>query len=104
MLQHPPGPNVVCSDEVRDRIHIVTAPSGKRNLPKVQIVGNPEVRDRRQAVLIDGIPEAELSGYPSIEPLQYRMASAARRRGDKNEKFARLPMLDELDIVRVRSV
>src|SRR5690625_6389807 len=64
-------------DEVRDRIHIVTAPSGKRNLPKVQIVGNPEVLERRQAVLIDGIPEAELSGYPSIEPLQYRKAVAA---------------------------
>ena len=45
-----------------------------KQLPKVEVVCNAEIGKRSQAMLVNGIPEPELSGYASVEPFTDRQA------------------------------
>ena len=56
------------------------------------------VHERREPLLIDRIPEAQLGGDSIVEPVQQREAVASLRRRGKSQKFSRLDVLEKLPI------
>jgi hypothetical protein len=50
-------------------VMMLVTPSTSYPLPEVQVVGDAVVGERGEAVLVDGVPEAELGGDPVVEPV-----------------------------------
>ena len=48
-----------------------------------------EVQERREALLVDGVPEPQLGGDAIVEPVQDRQAVAALGRGGEAEQLDR---------------
>ena len=83
-----PGPGVVGGVDVAQRFDVVALTAPPRHRLQVEAVMDAVVRERRQPVLLDGIPESELGGDPVVEPLQDGPAVGAFRRRRQTQQFA----------------
>jgi hypothetical protein len=56
------------------------------------------VDEGRQALLVDGVPQAQLSGDPTAEQLHHRQPIAALRRGGEAEQLPWLEVIEQAPV------
>ncbi len=87
LLEDALGPDVGAGDDVRERPLVVPPASPPRDLPEVEGVGDAVVGERREAVLVDGVPEPELGGDAVVEPVEHGQAVAPLGRGREPQQL-----------------
>ena len=84
--EHLPGPGIVRRQQVRQPLDVVAPTAPPWNLPQIETVVDAVVGERRQALLVDGVPQPKLGGDSIVEPVQQRETVAAlRRRGEPQQ-------------------
>ncbi len=87
LLDDEPGPGVGAGVGVAERLDVVAAASAPRDVAQVEAVVDAEVEERRQVLLVDGVPEPQLGGDAVVEPVEDRQAVAALGRGGEAEQL-----------------
>ena len=95
LRENGPGPGVRRREDVREAVDVVSAASLPGDLAEVQAVVDPVVGERREPVLIDRVPEAELGRDSVVEPLEHRESVAAFRCGGQRQELDRPQLLQE---------
>lgn len=78
LLDDKTGPSIRTGVGVTQGINVIAAASTPRDLPKIESVVDAEVQERREILLVDGVPESKLGGDSVTEPMQYRQAVSVR--------------------------
>lgn len=89
LLDHEASPCVGAGVGVAERVDVVTASPAPRDLAQVEAIVDAEIQERREMLLIDGVPETEFGGDAIVEPLEDRQAVAAFRCGGQTEQLDR---------------
>ena len=79
LLHDEPSPRVGAGVGVAQRVDVVAAATPPRDVAQVEAVVDAEVQERRQVLLVDGVPEPKLGGDAIVEPVQDRQPVAAFR-------------------------
>ena len=77
LLDDEAGPGVGAGVGVAEGLDVVAPASAPGDVAEVEAVVDAEVEERRQVLLVDGVPEAQLGGDAVVEPVQDRQAVAA---------------------------
>lgn len=56
LLEHEPRPDVVCGEQIRELLHVVTLPSPPWNVSEIESVMDSVVRERGKPVLVYRVP------------------------------------------------
>ena len=94
-VEHATRDGVVRREHVRESLDVVAATAVPGHLPKIGSVGEPEVGERDEPLLLDRVPEPELGGDPAVEPLQHREAVGAFRRRGETKQLDRRHVVEE---------
>ena len=79
LLHHDIRPNVRRSDRRSEPLDVVTGTSMPRDVAQIEIICDTEVGKRYQSVLVDSVPESQLSSDSIAEPVEHWQAVAAFR-------------------------
>lgn len=83
LLQDQAGPGVVAGEQVGEAVDVVAAAAAPGDVAEVQAVVDAVVGEGDQAVLVDGVPQAQLGGDAAVEVVEHReTVRAFRRRGE----------------------
>ena len=104
LCEHMSGPGVIRGQKIREPLDVVASAAPPWHLTQIEPVVDAVVHERREPVLIDRIPKAQLGGDSIVEPVQQREAVASLRRRGKPQKFDRLDVLEKRAIGRRGSV
>lgn len=77
LVDHRAGPGIGARVQRAQRLDVIALPSPPRDVGQVEPVVDPEVGERHQPVLVDGVPQAQLGGDAVVEPAEDRQAVAA---------------------------
>ena len=92
---HQPSPRIGGRVEVREAPDVVPATALPGDVGQVESVVDAEVEERRQPVLIDGVPQAQLSRDALVEPVQQRQPIAAFGGRSEPEQFDGLHVVEQ---------
>src|SRR2546427_463495 len=81
LLEHMPGPGIIRRQKIREALNVVPSTAPPWHLTQIKPVVDAVVHERRESLLIDRVPQAQLGGNSIIEPVQQREAVASLRRG-----------------------
>ncbi len=95
LFEHSPSPGVVCGEHVGELGDVVASATLPRHVPQVGAVVNAQVVERRQVVLVDGVPETQLGGNTAVEVNEDVEAIGSLGRGGKAEELVRLDSSQE---------
>ena len=70
LLHHQTRPRPRARVDVAQRFDVVAAAPSPRHLGEVESVVDSEVHERRELLLVDGVPEPQLGGNAVVEPVQ----------------------------------
>ncbi len=87
LLDDEAGPGVGAGVGVAQGLDVVAAPSTPRDVAEVEAVVDAEVQERREVLLVDRVPQAQLGRDAVVEPVQDREAVAAFRCGGEAEQL-----------------
>ena len=76
LLEHLARPDIVGGVEPVETLDVVAAAAPPGDVAQVEAVVDAVVDEGRQAVLVDGVPQAQLGGDAVVEPMR---AAAGRR-------------------------
>ena len=79
LLDDEAGPGVGAGVGVAEGLDVVAAASAPRDVAQVEAVVDAEVEERREVLLVDGVPEAQLGGDAIVEPVQDRAGRRCAR-------------------------
>lgn len=94
-IEHTTCDGVVRRQHVRESIDIVATATAPGHLPQIGSVGNAEVGERYEPLLLDRVPEPELGRDPTVEPIQHRDAVSPFRGRGETEQFDRCDVIEE---------
>ena len=75
-------------------------PSPPGNVAKVHAVIDPVIDERREVMLVDGVPQAKFRRYPIAEVFQDRQAVASLGCSCQPHQLGRLHMLEQAHVGR----
>ena len=87
LLDDEASPGVGAGVGVAERLDVVAPASPPRDVAQVEAVVDAEVEERRQVLLVDGVPQAQLGGDAVVEPVEDRQAVAALGGGGEAEQL-----------------
>ena len=58
LMHHRIRPNVRARDRLSQPLNVIAGTPPPWDVPQVKVVGDPEVRERHETVLVDSVPEA----------------------------------------------
>jgi hypothetical protein len=93
--EHMSGPGVIRGQKIREPLDVIPSTAPPRHLTQIKAVVDAVVHERREPVLIDRIPKAQLGGDSIVEPVQKREAVASLRRRCEPQKFGRPDVLEK---------
>ena len=80
---------------------VVSLPAAPRDVAQVEPVVNAEVRERREVLLVDGVPQPQLGGDPAVEVTRARRGRRLAR-ASPSGRAARSARVVEQRLVRRR--
>ena len=104
LVQHGAGPGVGAGVEIAEGFDVVALAAAPRDVGQVEPVVDAEVHERREPLLVDGVPQPQLGGDAIVEPVQDRQAVAAFRRGGEAEQLPGLHVVEQPAVRRRRRV
>ena len=104
LCEHMPGPGIIRRQKIREALDVVPSTAPPWHLTQIKPVVDAVVHERREPLLIDRVPQAQLGGNSIVEPVQQRKAVASLRRRGQPQKFGRLDVLEKRAIRRRGSV
>ena len=93
-LEHKLGLQIVGRQQICQTLRVVPAAATPGDLAQIEAIVNAVVDKWRQALLIDGVPQAKLRGNTPVEPIQDRQPVAPFRGRGEPEEFDRLHVLE----------
>ena len=72
LLDDEASPGVGAGVGVAERLDVVAPPSAPRDLTQVETVVDAEVQERREVLLVDRVPQAQLGCDAIVEPMKDR--------------------------------
>ena len=104
LFHHLTGRGIGPGEQIRQGFGVIASTSSPWNLPQIEAVVDAEVREGRQSLLVDGVPESQFSGDSIVEPLQQRQAIAALRGCRQPQQLHRRDVFEERGVGRGRRV
>jgi hypothetical protein len=95
LFDHETCPSVVGSENVLKSRDVVPLSPTPRNAAEVDPIVDPVIREWREIFLVNGIPETQLCGDPTIEVTEDIYAVSPFRCRREPEQLNRLEMLEK---------
>ncbi len=98
LLEDRARPGVGAGVQVAEGVDVVALAPAPRDVGEVEPVVDAEVHERREALLVDGVPQAELGGDPVVEPVQDREVVTTFGSGGEAEQLDGLHVVEKLAV------
>ena len=102
LLKNDPSVGVVGGEYLREALDVIAGPTPPGDIAQIGGVVDAVVDKRREAMLVNRIPEPQLRRDPIAEPAEHRQAVAPLRRGGEAEELPRRHMLEQPPVGRRR--
>ena len=100
LLENNPCVGIIGGEHLGEAHDVIAGPAPPGDVPQIGVVVDTVVNKRREAMLVDRIPEAELRRDPITEPAQHRQTVAPLGRGGEAEELPRRHMLEQPPVGR----
>ena len=104
LLDDPPRPRVIGSQDVGQRARVVSGAALPRHLRQIGPVVHTEVGERHQVLLVDRVPHSQFGCDTPVEVAQHVEPVGTLRGGGHPEQFAWRQVLQQHPVRRRRSV
>ena len=101
-LEDHPCVGIIGGQHLGEALDVIAGPAPPGDVSQIGVVVDAVVNKRREAVLVNRIPEPQLRRNPITEPAQHRQAIASLRCGREAEELPRRYMLKQPPVGRRR--